>query len=126
VIVIVVVVIAAARQIGETGAGPNDVPAARGGASARVRRREGRCSAGVARVMQHRGQLPEPDAVLLRVVIAKKQLTARRQDCADHSCGSAAITTVGGGECSWTGQSSGHCRPPIVGHRRRWRYVTHR
>ena len=61
-----------------------------------------------------------------RVVVAEQQFTARRQDGADHGCGSAAVTTVGGGECSWTGQNSGHCRPPIVGHRRRWRYVTHR
>jgi hypothetical protein len=76
--------------------------------------------------MQHSGKLLEPSAVLLRVMVAEQQLTTRWQDGADHCCGSAAVTTVGGGECSWTGQNSGHCRPPIVGHRMRWRYVTHR
>src|SRR5664279_103760 len=64
--------------------------------------------------------------VLVRVVPAEEKFTAGRQDGADHCCGSAAVTTVGGGECSWTGQNSAHCRPPIVGHRRRWRCVTHR
>lgn len=64
--------------------------------------------------------------MLGRMVVAEEQFTTRWQHSADHGCSSAAVTTVGGGECSWTGQNSGHYRPPIVGHRMRWRFVTHR
>jgi hypothetical protein len=72
-------------------------------------------------VVQHGGKLLETGTVFLGMVIAEQQFTARWQDGADHRCSSAAVATVGGGECSWTGQNSGHCRPPIVGHRTRWR-----
>ena len=73
-----------------------------------------------------RGQLLQPGAVLLGVVVAEQQFATRGQDCANPRGRAATIATVGGGECSWTGKSVGHCRPPIVGHRMRWRYVTHR